>query len=469
MSEDLAKMGHVRQAALKAAFGVLMSAILLITTLSTAAAQASGIRDTEIERLIRGYADPLLRAAGIQPDTVDIYILSDPTINAFVTRGSDMYIHTGLLVQADTPLQVKGVLAHEIGHIAGGHVARMSDAFAAARTPILVTMGLGLLAMAAGSPDAGIALISSGQHIAERAILRHSRIQESSADQAAITYLTRVGESGRGLLEITEKFRHMEVLSARNQNPYVRTHPLSSDRIASLSERVVTSPYADVEDTPAEVFAFKMIQAKLHGFMDKPQIVFRLYPERTASLPNIYARAIAHYRIPDIDKAIADVNRLLEKQPDNPYFHELMGQILFENGRVEDAIPYHQKSVDLMPDAPLLRINLAQALLATDNRAYDKAAIDNLETALQFETDNAFAWYQLAIAYGRENELGKANLATAERYFYNRRLPQAVQFAKRARHDLPKGTPQWQRATDIIQIAAAALGETPLDTDADDH
>ncbi len=370
-----------------------------------------------------------------------------------------MYIHTGLLVEADRPGQVEGVIAHEIGHIAGGHVARMGDAFASASTPILVTMGLGLLAMIAGSPDAGMAIISSGQHIAERTILRHSRIQESSADQAAVTYLDRIGQSGLGLVEMTEKFRHMEVLSARNQNPYVRTHPLSSDRIASLTNRVIESPYANVPDSPEDLFAFKMIQAKLHGFMNKPEITFRLHPESDRSLPSLYARAIAHYRIPNIDKAVADVENLLAIQPNNPYFYELMGQILFEYGRTEESIPFHQKSVDLLPSAPLFRLNLAQSMLATEKTHYAGDAVKHLEKTIQVEKGNAYAWHLLAIAYARGNEVGKADLATAERYFYNRRLPQAAQFAMRARKDLEKGTPQWQRANDIIQIATAEVGK----------
>lgn len=433
--------------------------LLIMMGTTQASAQASGIRDTEIELFLRKLADPLLVAAGIAPESVPIYILSDPTINAFVTRNNSMYIHTGLLIQADRPGQIQGVIAHEIGHIAGGHAVRMSDAYATASRPILVSMGLGLLAMIAGSPDAGLAIMSSGQHIAQRTILRHSRIQESSADQAAVTYLTKIGRSGRGLLEMTEKFRHMEVLSAQNQNPYVRTHPLSSDRIASLSRRVAASPYGDVPDTPEDIFEFKMIQAKLWGFMNKPQITFRIYPQSNTSLPSLYARAIAHYRTPDIDKAVADVTHLLTVEPGNPYFNELMGQILFEYGRVEESIPYHQKSVELLPTAPLLHLNLAQAMLATEKKVYTDAAVKNLEQTIKFEKDNSFAWYLLAIAYARDNEKGKADLATAERYFYNRRLPQAAQFAIRARKDLKKGTPQWLRANDIILIASAEVGK----------
>lgn len=433
-----------------------MSTVCLAVTPSWA---QSGIRDTEIERIIRGYADPVLKAAGIPPKSVDIYLLNDPSINAFVTRGSDMYIHTGLLVQADRPAQVIGVIAHETGHIAGGHVARMGDAFAAAAMPMLITMGLGLIAMAAGSPDAGMALLTSGQHIAERTILRHSRIQESAADQAAVTYLTRTGQSARGLLEITEKFRHMEILSAQKQNPYVRTHPLSSDRIASLTERTKNSPYADILESKEQVFEFEMMKAKLYGFLNRPELTFYRYPASDTSMPARYARAVAYYRIPEVDKALAEIDSLIADQPNNPYFQELKGQIFFETGRAAEAIPYHNKSVELLPDAPLLRINLAQAMIATEDSGLNAAAIRHLETAILSEQENSFAWHQLAVAYARQGKIGKADLATAERHFNNRQMGPAVAFAKRARINVVKGSTHWQRAMDIIEIASTAQVE----------
>lgn len=433
-----------------------MSTVCLAVTPSWA---QSGIRDTEIERIIRGYADPVLEAAGIPPKSVDIYLLNDPSINAFVTRGSDMYIHTGLLVQADRPAQVIGVIAHETGHIAGGHVARMGDAFAAAAMPMLITMGLGLIAMAAGSPDVGMALLTSGQHIAERTILRHSRIQESAADQAAVTYLTRTGQSARGLLEITEKFRHMEILSAQKQNPYVRTHPLSSDRIASLTERTKNSPYADILESKEQVFEFEMMKAKLYGFLNRPELTFYRYPASDTSMPARYARAVAYYRIPEVDKALAEIDSLIADQPNNPYFQELKGQIFFETGRAAEAIPYHNKSVELLPDAPLLRINLAQAMIATEDSGLNAAAIRHLETAILSEQENSFAWHQLAVAYARQGKIGKADLATAERHFNNRQMGPAVAFAKRARINVVKGSTHWQRAMDIIEIASTAQVE----------
>ena len=423
---------------------------------SIPASAISGIRDTEVEIMLQEYLDPLLIAAGIPPRTVDLYLLQDNSINAFVTRGNSMYIHTGLLLEADHANQVIGVMAHETGHIAGGHVARMGDAFSAARTPVLVTMGLGLLAMAAGQADAGMAMMMSGQHIAERTILKHSRVQESAADQAAITYLERTNQSGRGLVEVTEKFRHMEVLSARNQNPYVRTHPLSSDRIASLTRRVEESPNAAKENTRKQRYEFDMMQAKLYAFINRPEITFYKYPKSLNTLPARYARAIAYYRDPDIEKALIEVNSLLKEQPNNPFFHELKGQIYFENGRALEAIPSHQKSVDLMPKAPLFRVNLAQALLSVEIMANTNAAIPHLREAIKYEPANSFAWHQLAVAYAHKDDVPRADLATAERYFHNRRMGPAVQFAKRAHNKLEKGTPQWQRAADIIQVASIA-------------
>ena len=435
----------------------LVGSMALIMTLvfsAPAALAVSGIRDTEIELMVREYADPILVAAGLNPKSIDIYLLNDPSVNAFVTRGNSMYIHTGLLLTADRPAQVIGVIAHEAGHIAGGHVARMSDAFASAGTPMMVTMGLGLLAAIAGAPDAGMALMASGQHIAERAILKHSRVQESAADQAAVTYLNGTQQSARGLLEVTEKFRHMEVLSARNQNPYVRTHPLSGDRIAALTNRIETSPYADQRETPRQLFEFDMMQAKLYAFINRPDLTFRKYPNSNKSLPARYARAIAYFRDPDIDKAMAEINSLIAEKPDNPFFQELGGQILFESGNATDSIPYHRKSAELMPKAPLFRVNLAQALLANDNTSNVPEAIKNLDAALKYEDDNSFGWHLLAKAHALTNNVALADLATAERHYHNRQMGPAMQFAKRAQDKLSQGTPQWQRAVDIIQVAA---------------
>ena len=430
-----------------------MSLMMAWTFSASSALAVSGIRDTEIELMIRGYADPILVAAGLAPKSIDIYLLNDPSVNAFVTRGNSMYIHTGLLLTADRPAQVIGVIAHEAGHIAGGHVARMSDAFANAGTPMMVTMGLGLLAAIAGAPDAGMAIMASGQHIAERAILKHSRVQESSADQAAVTYLEGTQQSARGLLEVTEKFRHMEVLSARNQNPYVRTHPLSGDRIAALSNRIETSPYADKKETPRQLFEFDMMQAKLYAFINRPDLTFRKYPSSNKSLPARYARAIAYFQDPDIDKAMAEINSLIAEKPDNPFFQELGGQILFESGQATASLPYHRKSVELLPQAPLFRVNLAQALLANDDKTNVQEAIKHLEAALKNEDDNSFGWHLLAVAYGRMENVGLADLATAERHYHNRQMGQAMQFARRAQDKLNKGTPQWQRAVDIMQVA----------------
>jgi len=311
----------------------------------------------------------------------------------------------------------------------------------------------------AGSPDAGMALLTSGQHIAERTILRHSRIQESAADQAAVTYLTRTGQSARGLLEITEKFRHMEILSAQKQNPYVRTHPLSSDRIASLTERTKNSPYADILESKEQVFEFEMMKAKLYGFLNRPELTFYRYPASDTSMPARYARAVAYYRIPEVDKALAEIDSLIADQPNNPYFQELKGQIFFETGRAAEAIPYHNKSVELLPDAPLLRINLAQAMIATEDSGLNAAAIRHLETAILSEQENSFAWHQLAVAYARQGKIGKADLATAERHFNNRQMGPAVAFAKRARINVVKGSTHWQRAMDIIEIASTAQVE----------
>lgn len=446
----------------KKVLSVFMALVFWTMTWTSSAFAISGIRDAETEEMIQSYADPIIKAAGLDPKRIPIYILNDPNINAFVTPGNAMFINTGLILQADRPLQVKGVIAHETGHIAGDHTYRMRQAASAATVPVLLSLLVGAAAIVAGSADAGIATIQGGQHIAQRTMLRYSREHESSADQAAITFLTNSHQSARGLMEITQKFRREEALSSRNANPYTRTHPLPPDRIAALQNRIMESPYANKNDSAAELFTFELVQAKLRAFLGRPEQTLKYYPFHDESMPAIYARAIAYYQYPDVEKSLELVDKLIEMKPDYPYFYEFAGQLLFENGRSDQALSYLKKGVELKPKSSLLRVAYAQALLATEVKSVTNEALDHLKIAVQNEPDNAFAWYLSAIAYDRLNQRPMAHLATAERYYHVRQLGPAFQFARQALPKLEKGSPQWHRAADIIQVAASAGAEEEL-------
>jgi len=437
----------------------IVVACFLATASSVEALGQSLIRDTEIEHLLREYTDPILVAAGLQPADVDMYLVADPSMNAFVTGGQNIFLHTGIIVEANTPNQLKGVIAHETAHIAGAHLARSGDAMANAAVPVYVSMGLGLLAALAGEGGAGAALMASSQQFGALSFMTYSRGQESSADQAALGYLETTGQSGRDLVEFFDRFRYQEVMSNARRFPYFRSHPLSSHRIDALRENVEQSEHAEVLDPEEDVAYLQRIQAKIYGFLVAPEFVFYHYPETDQSLPARYARAVAYYHDARLDEAREEIESLIAEEPENPYFQELYGQMLFESGHAEESIQYHQRSVELEPTAPLLRINLAIAQIATEVEAMLEEARRNLRVALDIEPDNAFGWYQLSIVHERSGETALAQLAIAEQAFAVGNRSRAREFAMRARNQLQHGTPAWVRATEIEAVSVPTAAD----------
>jgi len=433
---------------------LIAAALAAAAALVAPAANAQSlIRDTEIEEIIRKQSEPVLRASGLQPDAVSFYLIADKELNAFVTGGQNIFLHTGLIQEAETPNQLLGVIAHEAGHISGGHIIRQGDMQKAGMKPFLLTMGLGIVAALAGAPDAGAALIGSSGYFGTLGALTYSRVQEGAADQAAATSLDQAGLSGRGLVEFFDNFRYQEVFSEAKKYQFFRSHPLSSERIESLRNRVEVLPNYDKADTPEDLANHALVKAKLDGFLSPPQQTFIKYKEKDLSYPARYARAIAYYRSTEFDKAITAIDALLAEQPDNPYLWELKGQIYFESARPVLAEPAHRKSVELKPDAPLLRVNLAQTLLALDKKDRVEEAITELGRALTFEQDNAFAWRLLSQAFDAKGLPGQARLAAAEYHYSIGELREAKTFAMRAREMLTKDTPDWRRATDIVLVS----------------
>lgn len=433
--------------------GVACAAALFAALPNVVLAQ-SLVRDAEIEATMRAYSDPIFVAAGLEPKDVNIYLVGDRSLNAFVTNGQNVFLHTGLILATETPNQLKGVIAHEAGHIAGGHLARSDGAIRAAMTPAYITVALGLLAIAAGAPDAGAALLASSQQFALLSFFTFTRVQESSADQAAVTYLEKTGQSGRGLLEFFTKFRYNEILSEARREPYFRSHPLSGDRIQALQNRVNEQEHRDTPDTPDDIHRLKMAHAKIQGFLYTPARTFVKYPQSDQSIYARYARAIAAFRAPDITTATRETSKLIEEQPNNPYFHELLGQIYYENGRAAQAVEPNRRAVALAPDQALLRIGLARALISTEDATLRAEAETNLREALRLEPGNAFAWNQLAIIADRNGQTGLARLATAEEAFALGDVLRANRFAQVALRNLPSATPQWRRASDIEVVTA---------------
>lgn len=429
-----------------------MAAALMTPLAATPARAQDGptlLRDTEIEEILHADADPIFEVAGFDPKDVRILLIGDKDLNAFATQGRMIGLNTGLILQTENPNQLKGVIAHETGHLSGAHPMRSDEMLKAGLRPMLLTMGLGILAMAAGAPDAGAALLASSQQFGALGAMGYSREQESRADQAGAGFLEKTGQSGKGLVEFFDNFRYQEVFQEARRFGYFRSHPLSSDRIELLRGRVEKQQHYDVVDTPEEIAAHEVMKAKLDGFLNPAQSLIK-YKEDDKSYPARYARAIAYYQTKEPDRAIKLIDELIAEQPNNPYLYELKGQILFEFARTAEAEAPQRKSVELKPDAPLLRVNLGQTLIALEDPKKRDEGIAELKKAVLQEDDNAVAYRLLAEAYDRRGDDGLARLATAEAYFAVGATKEARGFAMRARELLNKDTVDWRRATDIV-------------------
>lgn len=444
---------------------LFLASLMLIATLLSLAGPARSqglIRDAEIEEILRDYTDPILQAAGLVPEDVALFLINDSSLNAFVAGGQRIHLHTGLIIASETPAQLKGVIAHETGHIAGGHgVLRMRDAQIAAR-PGFISIGLGILAIAAGAGDAGAALIASSQKFSAINFFIHTRVQEASADQMAVEYLTETGQTSAGLIEFFEKFRYQEVLSEARRFPYFRSHPLASDRIRSLRERAAETGLMDVPESPRAEQQMAIMHAKLIGFLEPPARVFQRYPTTDMSAPARYARSISAMQNADMGTALNEIDALIAAAPDNPYYHELKGQILFEGGRPADSVAPLETAVSLRPDQPLILISYARSLLARNEVGDLEAGETALRDALIAEPANAFAWAQLAIALEKQDQRPQAQLATAESRYHVGDYPRAHAFASRALRDLVPGSMDARRAADIRNATDPALPENEI-------
>ena len=435
------------------ALGAIAATALMVSMPVTASAQGL-IRDAEIEKILRDYSNPLFEAAGIKPDDVKIYIVQDDTLNAFVAGGKNLFLHTGLIMETKTPEELKGVIAHETGHMALGHnVTRERQAGGAFQNTSLITMGLGALALFAGAPDAALALFGSAQQFGMLSAFKFTRAEESAADQFGLDLLGSTHQSAEGLPGFMEHFRYEELMSEARRDPYFQSHPISSDRISAIAKRAREISVGAKPQDQKTIDALAMMKAKLAGFIGPPSRVLSRYPASDTSEPAKYARAIAAYRAVDIKAALALTQDLIDGDPTDPYFYELKGQILFESGRSEESIGPHRKSVELEPHAALLKVNLARSLIATKSDEAVKEAQGLLMDALQLEPDNAFAWNQLAVCYAKQERIGDADLATAEEAYITGDMSRAFIFSRRARDKLTLDTPNGQRADDIMALA----------------
>jgi predicted Zn-dependent protease len=437
---------------------LMILAVGFLGLVARPAAAQSILRDAETEALFRDISAPLIQAAGLRPADVEIVLIHDQSINAFVAGGQIVYVHSGLITRADNVNELQGVIAHELGHVVGGHIIRSQEGVRQATSISILSLVLGLAAMAAGAGEAGAGIMAAGQQAALGRFLAFNRIQENSADAAGASYLSRAGISGRGSLAFFAKLQNLEFrYNLPQEDSYARTHPLNRERIAALENTYKTDPAWD-RPTPPELEArFQRVRAKLSGYVEEPERVLARYPVSDRSIPARYARAYALHRAAFPDRALAEADSLLAEAPQDPFFLELKGQILLESGRPAEALAVLREAVARSRNEPLIGGLFGHALIATEDPTHFEEAERVLRTVVQRDHRNPFAWYQLGVVYDRKGDMGRASLATAERYSILRQPQLAMVSAQNAMAGIPSGTPDWIRAQDILLVARSEI------------
>jgi predicted Zn-dependent protease len=446
---------------LRRVFGLVARLLAVLAAFGVVGVQMASaqsiLRDAETEALMRDATGPLVKAAGLDPRNVEVIVINDPSLNAFVAGGQIVWLHSGLIAAADNVNQVQGVVAHELGHIEGGHVIRSMEGIKEATGITLVTLLLGAAAMAMGGAEAGMGIMAAGQQAAMGKYLSFSRAQESSADAAGVRYLHDAGISGKGSVEFFKKLQNLEYRLYVEQDAYARTHPLSSDRVATLTAAYEGDPAWNKPTDPALEARFQRVKAKLVGFVEEPPRTLQLYPPSDQSIPAHYARAYAYHKSAYTDQALLEVQALLKSAPHDPYFLELQGQVLLESGRPVDAIAPLREAVEKTGGAPLIATLLGHALVATDDDQYLDEAVRVLRAAIVRDKDNPFAWYALGNAYQRKGDTARAALATAERYQMEGQNALALRHAEVALGGIQPNSADYLRAQDIAMVSRAAM------------
>ncbi|MEO6092928.1 MAG: M48 family metalloprotease [Novosphingobium sp.] len=436
----------------------LIACAVAVAAIEPAAAQ-SILRDAESEAVLRDMATPLVAASGLDPRNVDIVLVNDPSVNAFVAGGQAVYIDSGLINVADSANQVQGVIAHELGHITGGHAVSDGGAKAAGRISIL-SLILGGLAAAAGGGEAAMGVVMAGQQAAMGKYLAFSRSQESTADAAGAQYLSKAGISGRGSVEFFEKLQNMEFrygYAPKDGDQFYTTHPLTGERIATLQDTYEKDPAWTRPGDAALEARFQRIKAKLFGYLAEPNDTLKVYPVTVNTIPAHYARAYAWHKDAQLDRAMAEADALLMTAPEDPYFLELKGQILLEAGKPREALGPLRRASELTANQPLIATTFGHALIATEDPKNFAEAQRVLKSAVARDRENPFAWYQLGVVYAANGDMPRAQLASAEQQVLSDRMPEALRSAEAAKAALPTGSPDWLRAEDIAFQARAAI------------
>ncbi|WP_416375896.1 M48 family metalloprotease [Parasphingorhabdus sp.] len=435
---------------------VMVAFLAMVAIAVQPVAAQSILRDAETEALFSDMVAPLVAVSELDADEVEVVLINDSQINAFVAGGQRIYFYSGLIETADTANEVQGVMAHELGHITGGHIIRFDEGVKTATGITILSLILGAAAIAAGAGDAGMGILAAGQQAAMGKFLAFSRVQERSADSAGARYLEAAGISGRGSIDFFKKLQNYEFrLGIPQEDSYGRTHPLSGERVSLLRDVYQKDPAWDKPSDPDLEARFQRVKAKLLGYTADPAVTLRKYPESDQSVPARYARAYAWHKSAYPDRALYEANNLLKSAPDDPYFLELQGQILLESGKPDEALKSLRRAVQLTNNQPLIASLFGHALIATEDPQYLDEATQVLKAAVHKDNRNPFAWYQLGVVYSQQGDIARAQLATAESSLLEQNYAGAIRSSQIAMAGISENTPDWIRAQDISFIAKA--------------
>ena len=435
---------------------LIVAFLTMVSIIVQPVAAQSILRDAETEALFTDMVAPLVAVSELDADEVEVILINDSQINAFVAGGQRIFFYAGLIETADSANEVQGVMAHELGHITGGHIIRFDEGIKSATGITILSLILGAAAIAAGAGDAGMGIMAAGQQAAMGKFLAFSRVQERSADSAGARYLSEAGISGKGSINFFKKLQNYEFrLGIPQEDSYGRTHPLSGERVTLLRDVYQADPAWNTPSDPEIEARFQRVKAKLLGFTADPIVTLRKYPESDQSVPGRYARAYAWHKSAYPDRALYEVNNLLKSAPDDPYFLELQGQILLESGKPDEALKSLRKAVQLTNNQPLIASLFGHALIATEDAQYFDEATQVLKAAVNKDNRNPFAWYQLGVVYSQQGDIPRAQLATAESSLLQRNYAGAIRSSQIAMAGIAENTPDWIRAQDISFIAKA--------------
>jgi predicted Zn-dependent protease len=435
-------------------------AALALCTQQAVAQEVSILRDSETERLLKDMINPLVIAAGLPKDAVDVVILNDPSVNAMTAGGQVIYVNSGLINTADNANQVQGVLAHELGHIVGAHSITFENGFNKATKISIVSLLLGVAAAVAGAGDVAMGAVQAGQQAAYGSLLAYSRGQEATADAAGASYLSKAGISGRGSLDFFGKLQNLEFrygVPHGDDAAFASTHPLSGERIATLRDVYQQDPAWNHKTDPKLEARFQRAKAKLYGYLAKPADTLRHYPEYMTGEPATYARVYAYHKDARLADAVREADALLAMEPNDPYYLEIKGQVLLEAGKPDEALAPLRRATELSHNDPLIAGTFGHALLATEDKAHLDEAETVLRAAVARDRENPDAWYELGMVYGAKGDVPRAQLASAEQQIMSGSPAAALRSANSAQARLTKGSPDWIRAQDISMQARAQL------------